>query len=260
MDRGLLTMIRRSLEALLSTGTALVLTVNKRLTQYINGLADGAPEDFKAFAFLNWTNLFPHSTNDVQLWANQFGLFPSEDEDAQRKNIDAAWKSSGGQGLDYFQGVLDAAGFGVFVHASLDPETGLYRNPLDWLEQAPNIGVMHSGADNAHADGEEAYASNLQEGGISDYIVNQNLTFRPQPPIVDDEDNWPFWIYVGGEVFGDRAEIPESRELEFQTLILSLFPGNYWIGLFIDKEVGSEILITEAGEDILTESGEALTT
>lgn len=229
-------MIRRSLEALLARGHALTLVVNKRLTQYIQGLADGAPQSFKDFSAQIWFDLFPQTTNDVQLWAEQFGLFPSNNDQTQRQNIEAAWKSSGGQGIDYFQSVIDAAGFDVTVHPSLDPVTETYRDPLSVLDQSQNIGQIQAGSADAYAGGELAYAANLQ-GQIADHIVNLDLTFRPQPPIPTDPATWPFWIYVGGPNFLETAYVPAEREFEFQTLILSLFPGHYWIGYKISNSL-----------------------
>ena len=212
---------------------AFKLTINKWLTKYIRGLASGVPESFKQFAFQPWIELFPDSTSNVQQWADQFGLFPSLSESTQRKNIDAAWKSTGGQGLDYFQSLIDAAGFDVTVHPSLDPLTNTYRNPLDYLAPQADVGVIQCGSASAFCAGEIAYCSGLQ-GGIQDHIVNQDLSGRVQPPISSDPATFPFWIYVGGESFGSRATIPESRQVEFQSLILSIFPGTYWIGYLID--------------------------
>jgi hypothetical protein len=232
-------LVFRALERLLPRSEAFKLTLNKVLTNYIKGLAAGVPEDFKQFAFNPWLQLFPQSTTQVEQWANQFGLFPNPDEIAQRQNLDAAWKSTGGQGLAYFQSLIDAAGFNVTVHPSLDPLTNTYRNPLDYLAPSPDIGAIQCGSESAFCAGEFAYCSGLQ-GGIQDHIVNQDLSGRVQPPISPDPATFPFWIYVGGETFGDRATIPAGREIEFQDLILSIFPGTYWIGYLIDTVAGQD--------------------
>jgi uncharacterized protein YmfQ (DUF2313 family) len=224
----------RALEKLLPRGEAFKLTVEKVLTNYIRGIAAGAPEDFKGFAFLVWRDLFPFTTTQIEAWANQFGLFPNENEANQRQNVDAAWKSTGGQGLDYLQALIDAAGFNVTVHASLDPNSQTYRNPLNYLAVAANIGTIQCGSETAYCGSIDAYDSGLQ-GAIQDHIVNQDLSGRVQPDISNDPATFPFWIYVGGEVFGTKATIPTDREVEFQSLILSIFPGTYWIGYMIDK-------------------------
>lgn len=225
--------VYRALERLLPRSESFKLTVSKVLTDYIRGLAAGVPEDFKAFAFNPWDELFPFTTTQIDAWADQFGLFPSQTENSQRQNVDAAWKATGGQGLDYFQKLIDAAGFDVTVHASLDPNTNNYRNPLNYLSAEANIGTIQCGSESAYCSGIYAYCSGLQ-GAIQDHIVNQDLSGRVQPPISPNPATFPFWIYVGGEVFGTKAQIPTSREVEFQSLILSLFPGTYWIGYMID--------------------------
>jgi len=225
--------VYRALEMLLPRSEAFKLTINKVLTDYIRGLAAGVPEDFKQFAWQPWVELFPSSTTQVQAWADQFGLFPARNEANQRLNIEAAWKATGGQGLDYFQSLVDAAGFDVTVHASLDPVSQVYRNPLNYLTQAANIGTIQCGSETAYCNAVNAYCSGLQ-GAIQDHIVNQDLSGRVQPPISSDPATFPFWIYVGDETFGDRATIPADREVEFQSLILSIFPGTYWIGYMID--------------------------
>jgi len=225
-------LLYRAIEMLLPRSEAFKLTVSKVLTDYIRGLAAGVPEDFKAFAFNPWTELFPYTTTQIDEWAKQFGLFPSQIESAQRQNVDAAWKATGGQGLDYFQAIIDAAGFDVTVHASLDPITNNYRNPLDYLAAAANIGTIQCDSETGFCAGEGAFCSGLQ-GAIQEHIVNQDLSGRVQPPISADPATFPFWIYVGGDTFGSKATIPAQREIEFQSLILSILPGTYWIGYLI---------------------------
>jgi hypothetical protein len=247
----------RAIEALFPRGNAFTLALGKILTKYVEGLAAGAPEDFRDFAFQAWEDLFPDTTTQLEKWRDQFGLFPAPTPELQVQSLKSAWAATGGQGLDYLQGLIDAAGFAATVHASLDPLTDTYRNPLDYLPQRSDIGQIHCGGSGAYCGDPTAVCSGLQ-GAIQGHIVNQDLSGREQPPISDDPATFPFWIYVGGEIFGTNFSLPQEREIEFQSLILSAFPGTYWIGYLVDR-ISGELLLTEDDEPLLTEAGEGLT-
>ena len=53
------------------------------------------------------------------------------------------------------------------------------------------------------------------------------------PEIPTDPSYWPYFAYVGGRDFGQRAPIPASRRSEFEDLVLSLMPAHLWIGLIV---------------------------
>jgi hypothetical protein len=52
--------------------------------------------------------------------------------------------------------------------------------------------------------------------------------------ITTDPDTWPYYLYIGGETFGDLAQIPESRRTEFETLCLKICPNQQWIGALVE--------------------------
>lgn len=224
---------------------------DKVLTKYLRGIASGLTEPFLEYAQQIFQDLKPDTTQEIDKWRSQFGLFDSQDQEFLRAGISGAWRSAGGQGIDYFQQVINAAGFNITVHSSIDPITGLYRNPLDYFAQDQAIGLYFcNDADQALCGDPRVLCSDLQKS-IQDYIVDLDFRQRVQPPIINDPDTFPFWIYVGGEVFGERALVSASRQLEFQSLILSLFPGNYWIGYFVDPV--SDHIITDFGGFIETD-------
>ncbi len=61
------------------------------------------------------------------------------------------------------------------------------------------------------------------------------LLFVPIPyHIPQNESQWHYMIYVGAEVFGDIAEVPEELQGEFERLLLGILPYQQWIGLLIN--------------------------
>ena len=242
----------KALERLLPRSEAFKLTINKPLTNYIKGLASGAPEDFKKFSFNLWLNLFPETTQNLEEFAFQFGLFPTQNELFQRRNLSAAWKSTGGQGLSYFQSQIDEAGFDVTIHSPIDQSTGNYIDPFSILPGEANTGAIQCASAGAFCAGENAYCSQLQ-GAIQRHLVNQDLTGEPQPPISDDPATFENWIYVSSEDISQPATIPANRNLEFQNLLLSILPGTDWIGYLIDE--AETTLQASAQNQALTNGG-----
>lgn len=45
---------------------------------------------------------------------------------------------------------------------------------------------------------------------------------------------WPYFLYIGGEVFPEHATVPSTRKNEFETLCLKICPGQQWLGMLID--------------------------
>lgn len=74
--------------------------------------------------------------------------------------------------------------------------------------------------------------------------VPENLAFLGQPisvtegvveyPLPDDPDKWPYFLYFGGETFPDQGSVPSLRRDEFETLLLTLCPGQQWLGVLVD--------------------------
>lgn len=88
-----------------------------------------------------------------------------------------------------------------------------------------------------------------------DYIVNLDRTVRAPPFLPTDPEFYPYFFYVGGETFGDTANISERRRQEFERLLLKLRPLNQWIGLFVEYVAE---LAAEDGDLLTTEGGDVL--
>ena len=53
-------------------------------------------------------------------------------------------------------------------------------------------------------------------------------------PIPQDEEDWRFFIYAGGQTFGDFVDVPAELQGEFERLLLGTLPYQQWIGLLIN--------------------------
>ncbi len=49
-----------------------------------------------------------------------------------------------------------------------------------------------------------------------------------------DPARWPYFLYIGGETFGDTVTIDPKRREEFERLCLKICPAQQWLGLLID--------------------------
>ena len=63
------------------------------------------------------------------------------------------------------------------------------------------------------------------------------IGFREEirPYIVpSDPDKWPYFLYIGGETFGEIAQVPPSRKDEFEALCLKICPTQQWLGILVE--------------------------
>lgn len=222
----------RTFEHLLPDATAWRLWVGKKLRQLFEGLT-GAPQDAREFVDDVHDDLFPTTTRALPLWEQQFALGGSTDDTIRRQKLDAAWKNTGGQSPRYIQDILHAAGFtSVFIHEwwSSGPPY-IARDPRLYTE-VPLLGTVQCGEAFAQCGERDAQCNSFLANEIH-YLVNLDLTKRPPPPVPDDPDTWPYFLYFGGPVFGDIAYVPATRRAELEELLLLLCPTQQWIVLLI---------------------------
>jgi len=229
----------RIFQHLLPTGAAWRTTIQKTLRKFFEGLA-GAPEDARDFVDTVYAEIAPATTTELATWQKQFGIEPAGDEATQRLALAAEWAATGGQDPTYIQNVLQAAGFPVFVHdwwvpPDVAPRTA--RNPLDYTDQ-PLIGTVQCGEPWAQC-GENAAQCNRFLVNDPHYLVNKDLTNQAPPPIPNDPDRWPYFMYIGGEVFGDFVTIDASRRSELERLILKIRPTHLWVVTLINYAASS---------------------
>jgi hypothetical protein len=223
------------------------------LWRFLQGIANGGLDDVRAFLDLVLLDVFPDTTRQLAEWEAQYGLEPAADDATRRLNLAAEWAATGGQSPGYIQGVLQAAGFNVYVYdwfASGPPYSA--RNPFNYTTQ-PLIGgvqcIIESSSSVFECEGFASDGSPLADQAQCDaflandphYLVNVDLTLRPPPMIPDsatpDGPAWRRFMYVGGPTFpaaplpanGDWATVPLSRRDEFQRLLMKLRPTHLWV-------------------------------
>ncbi len=258
----------RVIQHLLPHSTAWSVTAEKKLRNFARALAE-APATFRTFVDEVWEEVLPEYTTHLNEWEREFGIFvaASETEDDRRTHIDAAWKAQGGQDPTYIEDLLHDAGFtDLYVHecwSTVGPPTWAARDPRNYTEQ-PAVGTVQCCADLTLGDYKQPQCSSGfdTDGGETDgdpitqwqcdnlltnepgYLVNKDLTRRAPPPVPDDEDTWPYFIYISGEalevVHDDDPLIPSYRRAELERLLLKVCPTQHWIVLkvaFINEGV-----------------------
>lgn len=255
---------------LLPTARAWQLTIDKRLRQFFQGIS-GTPQDSRDYFDQVFNDIDPQLTRALPEWENQFGLWKSGvlSEQDRRDRLDAAWKRRGGQDPRYLQDTLQAAGFPVFIHEFWElpltfPPT--VRNPNNFLSSG-NTGALITQQDggpssqdggNISQDGagitpqgyplvnkifeqgsdfpemQDGAPATGQDGNPSAQDGSGGLTFRRVVYTVStDPDEFPFYLYIGGEVFPEVAIIPNSRRDEFEALCLQICPLEQWLGILV---------------------------
>ena len=259
-------MFFRIIQHLLPRAKAWLLTTNKQLRQFFEGLA-GIGVDVKDYFDAVWLDIFPDNTREISKWEKQFGLLNTlTDEQERRDRLAATWKALGGQSPRYIQDTLRAAGFDVYIHEWWEvprTEPPVVRNPLLVLVSSglilyiANCGALEAncGALEANCGAslgptgyalvnkiQEARAGLIQSGmevancGSESAVCGNHISFyAPKEYIVpNDITKWPYFLYIGGQTFPDHAIVPTSRRNEFETLCLKISPTQQWLGMLID--------------------------
>jgi hypothetical protein len=245
----------RTFQHLLPDARAWRLTIDKKLRRFFEGLSFedliiGTEEEEPIeteegeelgqgygdpVQFLDdvYEDAFPGTTRELVEWEKQFGLEPKGSEVARRLALAAEWAATGGQSPSYIQGVLQTAGFDVYVHEWFEPggPPWVLRDPRDYTDN-PLVGIYQCSALPSQPQC-SAFPSQPQcndwLANETNYLVNKDLTRRPPPLVPDDPAKWPYFLYIGGETFPDIAIVEEDRRAEFERLILKIRPTHNWI-------------------------------
>lgn len=218
---------------LLPTGEVWRVVADKALRRIILALATWS-DGPRSFADDVFDDVSPETTRVLDEWEEQLGLPPVASDAVRRQQLDAAWKSQGGQSPRYIQDVLQAAGFNVFIAEwwTWSGPTRVARDPLAYAQQ-PRIGTVQCGESRALCGVRSAYCNDLlaNEPG---YLVNKRLSRRAPPAIPTATSYRPFFIYFGGDAnMSTRASIPATRRAEFERLVLKLCPPHCWIVTYV---------------------------
>lgn len=230
---------------LLPTGRAWTITTEKTLRKFFEALIDlvSNPKDAADDIYLD---IFPSTTTKLDDWESQFGVGQIRLPEAQRRErLAAAWRDVGGQSPAYIQDQLQANGFNVYVHdwwvPGTEPAIGTDtpatpRNPLSVLNPQYAVNIPGVDCGEALAACGEAFAECGNFVGSVGYPLVNKFVYDSDEigyTVSSDPETWPFFMYVGGENFGDIAEVPAIRRYEFEALLLKIRPAQLWIGVIV---------------------------
>lgn len=77
----------------------------------------------------------------------------------------------------------------------------------------------------------------LAECGEPEALCGNYFTFREQLKeyiVPNDPAKWPYFLYIGGETFGDIAQVDPKRKDEFEALCLKICPAQQWLGILVE--------------------------
>lgn len=79
--------------------------------------------------------------------------------------------------------------------------------------------------------------ASIAECGEVEAICGNYTTFvdRPREYIVPtDPTKWPYFLYIGAEIFGELAQVDPKRRDEFEALCLKICPTQQWLGILVE--------------------------
>lgn len=255
----------RVFKHLLPKALALSVIHEKFLRKFFEGLSE-FQSDARVFVDQIFEDIDPASTRELDAWEEQFALSGAGTENERRQSLDAAWKARGGQSPGYLQKILQDAGFDVYVHEwwYYDGPTRLVRDPREYAgdvwrsvlgepemvlgEPDAVLGEIISGARYALVNkgpgisyfkptaynclGEPRSVLGEPEAVLGE---TSGLRFVPvEYTVPDDPAAWPFFVYVGGEIFPNLAKVSAARRVELERMVLKYFPDHLWVIMLIN--------------------------
>lgn len=232
----------RIFKHLLPNARAWRITEKKTLRDFFSGLA-GIGEDIKDFNDRIWLDMFPETTREIDAWEEQFGIVNNGSSEQERRNrLSAAWKAVGGQDPTYIQETLQSNGFDVYLHEWWEPGTeppigvkacATPRNPLMYLNDSSGIVYLHACGEPLSQFGEPSAQFGAAISPLGYLLVNKGGNI-PIYTIPNDSSKWPYFLYIGGSIFGELAQVDPRRRHEFENLCLKICPTQHWLGMLVE--------------------------
>lgn len=72
--------------------------------------------------------------------------------------------------------------------------------------------------------------------GETDALLGNSITYgvrRREYSLPVDPDKWCYFLYIGGETFGENATVSSARKDEFEALCLKICPLQLWLGIMV---------------------------
>ena len=223
----------RVFQHLLPRGRAWNIVAAKNLRRLFSGLAAEA-QSVRDQYDLTWLDIFPTTTRELAEWEAQYGLEANGTDSERRAALASEWAATGGQSPSYIQGVLQTAGFPVYVHDWWSSGPGPYvaRDPRSYTTQ-PLTGTVQckpaASAPACKATDANPHRCNSFLANETSYLVNIDLTNNAPPAVPADSQLWPYFLYIGGQSFLNVVTLPSQRRREFERLVLKLKPAHTWV-------------------------------
>lgn len=212
------------LRRLLPSGDAWRAVSASALRSLLDGISP-AFERARDFANAAYLDLFPATTRELAEWEDEFGVYPRQgaSEATRRAVIAYRMADRGGQSPSYLQATLDAAGFSVTVNECWETTSPFVARDPRETTQNPRIGTHRCGNPASRCGAPTARCNGflMNETGYWDCL---RWAGEAPPPIPDDSNFWPFFIYLDG-----TSSVPESRWREFQWLVERHKPARHWV-------------------------------
>lgn len=229
----------RVLSNLLPRGRAWKLWPGSRIRAFFEGLLNGTAVPARDAIDATYRDIWPASTEALREWEAQWGLSPGTLTEQQRRDrMQAQWRALGGQSPRYIQDTLRGAGFDVYIHEWWEPGTfpPQARNPLAVLDGSPGyplVNIIDSSEQQLTSVSGNQTMSAGNPRALSGRLSGYRFERRPYD-VPLNPDTWPFFLYIGGQVFPDVASVPASRRTEFETLCLKICPAQQWLGVLVE--------------------------
>lgn len=247
---------------LLPRGKAWQLAEGSTIARFVQAL-EVLGADAKAFADRVWSGLLPSSTDQLDEWDREIGLYPADglSEQQQRERLAGRWAAQGGQTVAYIEATLAAAGFGSLR---------VYEWPADQLDpptpRDPSVlvGVPSAAFGDTSAEfGDPGLQFGPGAAGSGYWLVNNTfnptryplrLTASPGAPSQfgtvgaqfgdpavqfggpggDPIDLRAYYLYICGASFGDVVQVPAERRRDLESLLLRICPAQQWLVLTVE--------------------------
>ena len=241
-------MLLNVIKHLLPRGRAWSIDFDKPMRKFFAGIAQTF-EQIRIRLQLSLADAWPSTTTCFDEFDDQFGLMSTATNGTSlRERIAGAWLVAPGQGIQTFQDALQENGFSVYVHnwwvPGTEPAPGQTGTPTI---RDPGILLSNAQAQLSRVDAGEPLAEAgepLAQAGetfidppppLGFLLVNiiQTDTGMVEYAVPTDSAQFPHVIYVGGETFGNFADVPAARQDEFERLCLRLRPAHKWLGMLV---------------------------
>lgn len=177
---------------------------------------------------------FPDNANftidDCTLWEYRLGITTDLSSTLLNRKLAIYRRMGRGRNVlarqhkNYLEYQLQTAGFEVYVFENGFIEGGVkvYKSPEQVIRL--HLPAVQHGGDSQHGIG-------LQHGGGNSQIIANS--YKPDESYSVASDKLWATFFIGGEVLGSMATIPQNREEEFRELVLKLKPAHLVAFTFI---------------------------